>query len=643
MATAYCFSCAAEKPSPIASCGLCKKSPMTEADLVRSLILSDEISTHRQLAHFVNEVQSNLGLTAPDSLVAKARTAAANPTYQRMLMGARSSRATSSASTQAVEQPRSASVPNPTPKRGFAGLETLLSDLSVEVGADDLVPTKPPPTEATAPPSTPPDLPHNGRATSAQPATPRPAPAPPASGGTGPTNWWPIAFGIAVLAAFGLGMLGERSRRTSPTVDSNASAGSAPSPSFGEDRPGVGTDNLLSATQLNYCLAEAIRLEGMRDAVGSDNSKIDVYNAAVADSNSRCGSYRYYEDALQAARSRVEEVRAALLIEGQVRLQFVGISTQTSAQSDTAGVPSGIRAPTAADDPGVPNTQASPDYPPLRPAEIYSSFRSGVDSLRYFAAEDTIELGKMTLTSDQREQIDALVAAATAGGEFSYADARGIDVAGDKSLELLVTKNSGGTLNIQDADVYQIRSEEPIVRPMFQFPSGYGHVSFLRFDGRPGLHVASTLQGFRYQFGSGVNAVYSTSVAEVDGIGLIPAPEIMTNPIIVYCAGKVAQVGVLDSAQCLSAWDAAQAELISKFEQARNSRVKGSGDSKNWDNLMVAATHLLQPLINSGLHEQADAYLQKIWPSDDQTSLREFRDRYWGAIDKEILVGEASK
>ena len=155
--------------------------------------------------------------------------------------------------------------------------------------------------------------------------------------------------------------------------------------------------------------------------------------------------------------------------------------------------------------------------------------------------------------------------------------------------------------------------------------------------------MASALQRFRYQFGPGVDAVYSTSVAKVDGLGLIPAPEIMSNPIIVYCAGRVAQVAALDSAQCLSAWDSNQAKLISKFEQARKSRTRGSGNSKNWDNLMVAATHIIEPLVNSGHHEQADAYLQEIWPSDDPASLREFRDRYWGAIDKKILVGDESK
>jgi len=69
---------------------------------VRSLILSDEISTQGQLAHFANEVRSNHRLTAPDSLVAKAREAAREPKYQRLLTATQSSRPTSPSTSIAV-------------------------------------------------------------------------------------------------------------------------------------------------------------------------------------------------------------------------------------------------------------------------------------------------------------------------------------------------------------------------------------------------------------------------------------------------------------------------------------------------------------------------------------------------------------
>ena len=525
-------------------------------------------------------------------------------------------------------------------KRGFEGLASLFSDLSAEVGTVEIAQTKSQPTEATTPSSTPLDPPKSGRVP--KDATPRSQPTPPTAGGAASTNWWPIVFGAAVLAAFGMGLLVERGRNMSLTVGTTPSTASGVSPGVSEDRPGVGTDILLSPNQLNYCLAEAIRLEGMRAAVGPDNSQIDAYNAAVADSNSRCGSYRYDESALQAARSRVERIRTDLLIEGRSRL-LAGHPALPAALPQIAPLPILEAKPLAVEDHRATNPHTAPEYPPLRPAEIYRSFRSGVDALRVFAADDVVSLDKMTLTADQQMGVAALIATATSDANYTTAEAYGIDINGDQALELVLTKNSGGTVNIQDADVYQFRSEAPTVRPMFQFPPGLGHASFLRFDGRPGLHVASTIQGFRYRFGPGVDAVYSSTVSKVDGLGLLDAPEIMRNPIAVFCAGLVARVSALDAAQCLSAWDASQQELLSKFDWARRNRTKKAGASKDWDNLMVAASHLLEPLVNSGHHEQADAYLQKIWPSDDQTSLREFRNRYWGAIDKAVLAGEVSE
>lgn len=90
MTIAYCFSCGALKATPISYCGLCKKLPATEADLVTSIILSDEVSTQAQLIHFANEVRSNHHLTAPDSLVAKAREVVRDQKYQRLLTSPRS-------------------------------------------------------------------------------------------------------------------------------------------------------------------------------------------------------------------------------------------------------------------------------------------------------------------------------------------------------------------------------------------------------------------------------------------------------------------------------------------------------------------------------------------------------------------------
>lgn len=102
MTIAYCFSCGAQKASPIVPCGSCRKSPATEAELVQSLILSDEFSTQGQLAYFANEVRSNHRLTAPDSLLAKVREAARDPKYQRVLTATQPPRAASQSASVTV-------------------------------------------------------------------------------------------------------------------------------------------------------------------------------------------------------------------------------------------------------------------------------------------------------------------------------------------------------------------------------------------------------------------------------------------------------------------------------------------------------------------------------------------------------------
>ena len=128
MTIAYCFSCGAEKVSPIAVCGSCQATPKTENELVLALILSDEISTPAQLVHFAHEIRSHLHLSAPDSLTAKARVAAGDPKYQRILAGSRPANSASSAVPRQVSTPLASpkgnlirKEPKPSPAPGLIG------------------------------------------------------------------------------------------------------------------------------------------------------------------------------------------------------------------------------------------------------------------------------------------------------------------------------------------------------------------------------------------------------------------------------------------------------------------------------------------------------------------------------------------
>lgn len=118
MTMAYCFSCGAGKGSPVVSCGSCGKAPRSEAELVRSLVLSDELSTRGQLAHFLSELKSNGKLTAPDSLMAKAQEVARGPKYQRIFAVA----SKNAPPTRPTEQQEAASASPPISRRSLGVL-----------------------------------------------------------------------------------------------------------------------------------------------------------------------------------------------------------------------------------------------------------------------------------------------------------------------------------------------------------------------------------------------------------------------------------------------------------------------------------------------------------------------------------------
>lgn len=109
--------------------------------------------------------------------------------------------------------------------------------------------------------------------------------------------------------------------KTEPQVPYRAGLPPAQVPSRPtEERPSIGTNNLLSYAQLRYCLAEDIRIGAARTAVNNYvESDVDRFNAMVADYNSRCGQFRYRRGSLESAKSDVERFRSTLEAEGQRR------------------------------------------------------------------------------------------------------------------------------------------------------------------------------------------------------------------------------------------------------------------------------------------------------------------------------------
>lgn len=81
-----------------------------------------------------------------------------------------------------------------------------------------------------------------------------------------------------------------------------------------EDIPPIGTDRILTYAQIQYCLAEAIRLEASSLLVHDTDDAGDVvrYNSTVDDYNRRCSRYRYHRDTFESAKRAVELHRTRL-------------------------------------------------------------------------------------------------------------------------------------------------------------------------------------------------------------------------------------------------------------------------------------------------------------------------------------------
>jgi uncharacterized protein YeeX (DUF496 family) len=94
-----------------------------------------------------------------------------------------------------------------------------------------------------------------------------------------------------------------------------------------EDKPPAGKNNVLYVSQIQYCLAEDIRLGAAKPNINSYNhTEVDRFNAMVADYNARCGDYRYRKGTLESAKREVNRFQMQLQAEGAAR--FLQHNTQ---------------------------------------------------------------------------------------------------------------------------------------------------------------------------------------------------------------------------------------------------------------------------------------------------------------------------
>ncbi|GEO42599.1 hypothetical protein SAE02_67470 [Skermanella aerolata] len=209
-------------------------------------------------------------------------------------------------------------------QRGFAGFDSLVSNLSDLPVVAAAVKQVPPRASARSSDDDEPDTPTQAAITS--------TPAVKSSSGK-----WFIALLVAVggLVVYGLTTKDQRAPVT-PTYSANYTPPVSPQvrpapvqapapipmtqpkpPQPEEVMAPVGEGNVLSVSQLRYCVAQGVRIDGARSAV-TDTSEADInrFNVMVSDYNSRCSSYRYRKGLLESVRAEVEARRPMLEAEG---------------------------------------------------------------------------------------------------------------------------------------------------------------------------------------------------------------------------------------------------------------------------------------------------------------------------------------
>jgi peptidoglycan hydrolase-like protein with peptidoglycan-binding domain len=217
--------------------------------------------------------------------------------------------------------------------KGFAGLASLVSDVDTIL---------PPAVEKKTVQTSP--APSTAARSATQTAQPEPQPKqPPVQTSSQPASepssdnrqafFW-YAIGAIVFLVIIISNTSKQPSYQAPAYSPPSQANSTTTPSRSapsiqpsrssrptEDRPPAGQNHVLSTSQIRYCLAENIRIDGARSVVDNYNdSHVDRFNAMIDDYNSRCGEYRYRRGALESARRDIEPYRSELQAEGQNRL-----------------------------------------------------------------------------------------------------------------------------------------------------------------------------------------------------------------------------------------------------------------------------------------------------------------------------------
>jgi hypothetical protein len=131
--------------------------------------------------------------------------------------------------------------------------------------------------------------------------------------------WLWIAIGIFVIWAWA----SSENKSTSTSTGTGSSNYSYSSNNLTETLPpyGSGAGHTLNASEIYYCLAEAVRIDANRSTVNKyDDFSVDKFNRKIEDYNGRCGDYRYKPSAKSAAITALAANWYSIEAQGRARL-----------------------------------------------------------------------------------------------------------------------------------------------------------------------------------------------------------------------------------------------------------------------------------------------------------------------------------
>jgi hypothetical protein len=227
-------------------------------------------------------------------------------------------------------------------ERGFKGLVGLVSELNLARITQALETPSHPQGESIAPSAAPQSN-----------ATQRLAASPSRNRDYGR---WPqaalIIGGFIVVVVLAVNNNDNKPSGYSPVPNStNTGLSTAPSrtehtASSVEAIPAVGTDRTLTGSELTYCVAQDARITAVQRQVNHNSDKeIKGINGVIADFNSRCGSFRYYENEMSQVRALVEGRRDEIAWQAQMWLANwrKGKRVTTSGLASSSGRPASAR------------------------------------------------------------------------------------------------------------------------------------------------------------------------------------------------------------------------------------------------------------------------------------------------------------